>query len=148
MVATRSTVRKSALKAGFRSGLEQDNARHLEKHGVDFEYESTKIKYIAPPKTYTPDIKLWNGIFIETKGRFMPCDRTKHLLLKEQHPELDIRFVFSNSNTKLSKRSKATYADWCNKHGFKYADGLVPVEWMKEKPKCGRGALLQSLGKP
>jgi len=135
MVATRSTVRKSALKAGFRSGLEQDNAKHLQAHKTPFKYEEAKIRYVSRPHTYKPDFELWNGIFIETKGRFMPCDRTKHLLLKEQHPELDIRFVFSNSNTKLSKRSKATYADWCNKHGFKYADGLVPVEWMKEKPK-------------
>ncbi len=131
MVATRSTVRKQALKAGFRSGLEQDNAAYLRKNKVDFTYEEDKIKYITKPRTYTPDFVLGNGVIIETKGRFMPSDRTKHLLIKEQHPELDIRFVFSNSKTRLSKRSRTTYGQWCDKHGFQYADKIIPLEWTK-----------------
>ena len=131
MVATRSTVRKQALKAGYRSGLEQDNAAYLRKNNVDFTYEEDKIKYITKPRTYTPDFVLGNGVIIETKGRFMPSDRTKHLLIKEQHPELDIRFVFSNSKTRLSKRSRTTYGQWCDKHGFQYADKIIPLEWTK-----------------
>ena len=131
MVATRSTVRKQALKAGFRSGLEQDNAAYLRKNNVDFTYEEDKIKYITKPRTYTPDFVLGNGVIIETKGRFMPSDRTKHLLIKEQHPELDIRFVFSNSKTRLSKRSKTTYGQWCDKRGFQYADRIIPLDWTK-----------------
>lgn len=131
MVATRSTVRKQALKAGFRSGLEQDNAAYLRKNNIDFTYEEDKIKYITKPRTYTPDFVLGNGVIIETKGRFMPSDRTKHLLIKEQHPELDIRFVFSNSKTRLSKRSRTTYGQWCDKHGFQYADRIIPLEWTK-----------------
>jgi hypothetical protein len=130
MAPPRSRLRRSALKAGFRSGLEQDNAKHLERLGCDFEYETFKVKYVAKPKTYTPDFKLANGIIVETKGRFVPSDRAKHLLIKEQYPELDIRFVFSNSKTKLNKGSKTTYGDWCIKHGFKYADGLIPKDWI------------------
>ena len=135
-------VRAAALKAGFRSGLEQDNAAWLKKHGVGFEYEKSKIKYVTQPHTYTPDFVLANGIIIETKGRFLGKDRTKHLLIKKQHPGLDIRFVFSNSSKKLSKVSKTTYAGWCKKHGFRYADKLVPESWMLEgktkyrKNKC------------
>ncbi len=131
MVATRSTVRKQALKAGFRSGLEQDNAAYLRKNNIDFTYEEDKIKYITKPRTYTPDFVLGNGVIIETKGRFMPSDRTKHLLIKEQHPELDIRFVFSNSKTRLSKRSRTTYGQWCDKNGFQYADRIIPLDWTK-----------------
>ena len=131
MVATRSKVRKQALKAGFRSGLEQDNAAYLRKNKVTFTYEEDRIKYITKPRTYTPDFVLGNGVVIETKGRFMPSDRTKHLLIKEQHPELDIRFVFSNSRTRLSKRSKTTYGQWCEKHGFQYSDKIIPLEWTK-----------------
>ncbi len=133
MATTHRGLRKSALKAGFRSGLEQDNAKLLDAHGVAYTYEKDKISYIAKPKTYTPDFVLGNGIIIETKGRFMPSDRTKHLLIKDQHPELDIRFVFSNSKTKLSKRSKTTYGDWCERHGFQYTDRLIPLKWTKEK---------------
>jgi hypothetical protein len=50
-------------------------------------------------------------------------------LVKQQHPELDIRFVFTSSKSKISKNSKTTYADWCIKHGFKYSDKIIPDEW-------------------
>jgi len=129
----RRQLRQSALKAGFRSGLEQDNSKHLERHNVDYEYEKHKIKFVSKARTYTPDFRLSNGVIIETKGRFIPSDRTKHLLIKEQHPDLDIRFVFGNSNQRLSKTSSTTYGGWCERHGFLYADGLIPVEWTKER---------------
>ena len=127
-------VRQRAIRAGFRSGLEQDNARRLKELGDNFTYEEERIKYIPKPKTYIPDFRLSNGIYIETKGRFLPSDRTKHLLIKEQHPDMEVRFVFSNSRSKLSKKSKTTYGDWCEKHGFKYADMKIPAKWVKEKP--------------
>jgi hypothetical protein len=56
-------------------------------------------------------------------------DRKKHLLIREQYPNLDIRFVFTNSKAKINKGSKTTYADWCDKNSFKYADKLIPKEW-------------------
>ena len=70
-------------------------------------------------------------IIIETKGRFVTADRQKHILIKEQHPELDIRFLFQNARSRISKTSRTTYADWCRKHGFLFADKVVPEEWLK-----------------
>ncbi len=131
MGVTYSRLRQSALRAGYRSGLEQDNAKHLKNNGTAFQYEKFKIKFVAKARTYTPDFMLSNGIIIETKGRFMPSDRTKHLLIQQQHPDLDIRFVFSSSKTRLSKVSSQTYGGWCIKHGFMYADRLIPLSWMK-----------------
>ena len=72
------------------------------------------------------------ALVIETKGRFVTADRQKHLLVKEQHPDFDVRFVFQNSRARISKTSKTTYAAWCEKHGFKYADKCVPAEWLTE----------------
>ena len=69
-------------------------------------------------------------IFIETKGLFTSADRAKMRLVKEQHPKVDIRFVFSNSKNKISKISKTTYAMWCKKYGFKYADKHIPKDWL------------------
>lgn len=132
MAAPRSKLRKSALKAGFRSGLELDNAKHLDAHNTSYQYEKLKVPFTPKPRTYNPDFQLANGIIIETKGRFIPSDRSKHLLIQQQHPELDIRFVFSWSGTRLSAISKTTYGGWCDKHGFLYADGLIPVAWMRE----------------
>ena len=76
-----------------------------------------------------------NGIIVETKGRFTPADRQKHLLVQKQFPELDIRFVFSNPNQKINKGSKTSYAMWCEKNGFLYAKGLIPKEWLMEPAK-------------
>lgn len=120
----------------FRSGLEKRTAAYLKKLKIKFEYEKMRIKWQDLRfKTYTPDFVLDNGIIIETKGRFIYSDRTKHLMVKAQHPEHDIRFVFSNPNQKLYKGSKTTYGDWCEKNGFKYAKEIIPVEWTKEKKR-------------
>ena len=125
------------MKYGYRSGLEDKVSDQLKKSGVEFSYETFKIKWtLLEHKTYTPDFILPNGIIVETKGRFVTADRKKHLLVREQHPELDIRFVFSNSKAKISKGSKTSYADWCNKNKFQFADKLIPQEWLDEVPKC------------
>lgn len=120
---------------GFRSGLEGSIAAQIKAAVGHVEYETTKITYTKPERkaTYTPDFPLPNGIIVETKGRFLTADRQKHLLIKEQHPEIDIRFVFSRSASPIYKGSKTTYADWCKHHGFKYADKLIPPAWFKEK---------------
>jgi hypothetical protein len=122
------------LKYGFRSGLEAVTARDLEERNIPVVYERFSLEYIWPPvgSRYTPDFVLPNGIIVETKGRFTVDDRKKHLLVKEQHPRIDIRFVFSNPNARISKRSKTTYAAWCAKHGFKYAARSVPQAWIDE----------------
>ncbi len=127
------TKRQAARIKGYRSGLEEDVDKHLIDRGVNGEYEQHKIAYIKPATQhkYTPDFKLPSGVYVETKGRFVTADRKKHLLIKEQYPELDIRFVFQNANNKLSKKSKTTYADWCNKHGFVYAEKTIPDSWLK-----------------
>lgn len=125
------------LKYGFRSGLEERVANQLSSHEVKYTYEEKKVKYIIPETVhyYTPDFVLENGIIIETKGRFVLEDRKKHLYIRKQHPELDIRFVFTNPLAKIRKGSKTTYADWCEKNGFKYAKGLIPKEWLEEEEK-------------
>ena len=132
-MATTSERRIHAIKNGYRSGLEDDIAKDLKDRGVEFEYEKLKVRWqLLENKTYTPDFKLPNGIIIESKGRFVQADRKKHLIIQDQHPFLDIRFVFSNSKAKLYKGAKSTYGDWCNKHGFLYADKRIPDEWLTQ----------------
>ncbi|RWI06790.1 MAG: hypothetical protein EOQ89_03410 [Mesorhizobium sp.] len=122
------------LRQGFRSGLEEINARHLEAHGVEVRFETIKVPYVVPEtrRTYTPDFPLPNGIIVETKGKLEPKDRAKHLFIKLQHPDLDIRFVFQRPHDKIVKGSKTTYAMWAEKYGFKWATRVIPVDWLKE----------------
>lgn len=129
---------KGIARAGaYRSGLEDKVSKQLESKGIAFDYEIWKIPYTIPESfhIYTPDFLLPNGIFIETKGLWDSDDRKKHQLIREQYPELDIRLVFSSSRSKLYKGSKTSYAEWCEKRGILFADKLIPVEWLKEKPK-------------
>ena len=130
------TPTKMGIAHGYRSGLEDRISEQLKSLGVDFTYELLKLKYeVNETRTYTPDFKLPNGIIVESKGRFVAADRKKHLLVKQQHPTLDIRFVFSNSKAKISKGSKTSYADWCNKNNFLFAEKLIPKEWIDEPSK-------------
>jgi hypothetical protein len=129
----RKRFNAAALKAGYRSGFEDDVAKELKSKGVEFTYEKEKIKWVdLKVRTYTPDFVLGNGIIIETKGRFVANDRRKHKEIKKQFPDLDIRFVFYNSRSKLYKGAKSSYADWCDKYGFKYADKSIPDAWLQE----------------
>lgn len=129
--------RKAGGVTSYRSGLEDKIAAQIEASGLPVVFERFKLNYIKPESKhiYTCDFILPNGIMIESKGLFDTEDRKKHLLIKEQYPTLDIRFVFSRSATKLYKGSKTTYADWCLKYGFKFADKLIPKEWFKESKR-------------
>ena len=130
-----SKARSNAIKHGYRSGFEHKVADQLKEANTNFEYETTVIDYVKPEThhKYTVDFTLPNGILIETKWRWVLEDRKKHLLIKEQHPELDIRIVFQNPNGKIRKGSKTTYAEWCEKHGIQWANKEIPSEWMSEK---------------
>ena len=129
-------ARRNALKYGYRSGLEHTVSIYLKERNYKFMYEEIKIECEdLAYRTYTTDFVLDNGIMIETKGLFTTADRRKHLAVKKQHPKLDIRFVFTNSRTKLRKGAKSNYGEWCIKHGFRYYDRIIPEDWLKEKGK-------------
>jgi hypothetical protein len=129
-----ASSKQAGVKHGWRSGLEERVAEQLDQLGVEYTYEKLKLKYIRPASEhiYTPDFVLANGIIVETKGRFLLADRMKHIMVKKHNPDVDIRFVFSNSNARISKTSKTTYAMWCRKNGYKFADKTIPEEWINE----------------
>lgn len=143
---TRKSTKKSlsasevGLKHGFRSGLEDATAVNLEARGVSFTYENEKLPYVIPETrhTYTPDFHLKSllpgvkDIIVETKGKFEPADRKKHIFVRAANPNRDIRFLFNRSKSPIRKGSKTTYAMWCEENGFKYADKVVPQEWLEE----------------
>lgn len=120
----------------YRSGLEDRLVEFLSGIQKEVRYEKLKIEWEdLRYRTYTPDFLLDNGIIIEAKGQFDSEDRHKHKCVRRQHPELDIRFVFSNSRAKLYKGAKSTYADWCDKNKFKWSHRTIPEEWLNEKGK-------------
>ena len=135
MARKKSKARANAIKHGYRSCFEHKVSEKLTEEKIKFGYEVTQINYIKPEThhIYTVDFTLPNGILVETKGRWVLEDRKKHLLIKKQHPKLDIRIVFQNPNGKIRKGSKTTYADFCNKHEIPWSDKEIPQSWINEK---------------
>ena len=125
--------KRSQRTSNYRSGFEAKLAHQLQRGGVSFQYESIKLEY-TKTATYTPDFILPNGIIIEAKGLWTVEDRKKHLLIREQHPHLDIRLVFMCASNKIRKGSDTTYAHWCDKKGIKYANQSIPKSWLSQQP--------------
>lgn len=125
--------RRSQRTSNYRSGFEATLANQLKRGGVSFQYETLKLEY-TKTATYTPDFILPNGIIIEAKGLWTVEDRTKHLLVKAQHPHLDIRLVFMNAFNKIRKGSNTTYAAWCEKKNIQYANKTIPKLWLSQPP--------------
>lgn len=135
------------LEPSFRSQLERGIAEQLVAAGIPVNFEKMKIKYTAPSKehTYTPDFTA-GDIVIEAKGAFgygahsakfgggdPTRERQKLLLVKAQHPDLDLRIVFQRAATKIRKGSPTSYAMWADANGIPWADkGAIPPEWIKE----------------
>ena len=142
-----ATKRRARHPVTYRSGLEDAVAEQLREHGVKARYEEYVVPYTKPEKEhkYTPDFVLPNGLVIEIKGIWDTADRQKHKLVAAQHPDLEIRFVFSNSRAKIGKKSKTTYAMYCEANGWKYADKCIPVEWFNERPRKKWVAAIQRL---
>ena len=121
---------KNKTEPKFRSKLEEKVASLLEGLGVSYEYESTKVPYTIQ-HNYTPDFVLPNYVHLEAKGYWAAEDRRKILAVKKDNPELDLRMVFQSPYNKISKRSKTTYAQWCDKHDIPWtAYHEVPLEWL------------------
>ncbi len=114
----------------FRSGLEEKVADLFVDLGVKYEYESTKIPYVIQ-HNYTPDFVLPNGVWIECKGYWDSTDRRKIKSVKQQHPEIDLRMVFQSPYNKISKKSKTTYAKYCEKIGIPWTTYTnIPIDWL------------------
>ena len=121
-----------------RSKLEIKLADILNETGNLWAYEVTKIPYTIPETkhNYTVDFTLGNGVLLEGKGYLSDHqERHKYVLLKQQYPDIDLRFVFDNPN-KLCGGTKMTHGKWADKYQFKWC-GIKDTEqitsWIKEQ---------------
>jgi hypothetical protein len=121
-----ASTSKKPLK--FKSGFEEDfHAKYPQ-----LEYEQDKIKY-KTDHTYTPDWKIRENTYIETKGYWNGAGRAKTLRVLQQNPDIILYLVFMNPNNKLNRRSNTTYAEFCDEHGIPWATiDTIPEEWFKD----------------
>ena len=121
---------KEKKEPKFRSNLEKNIADLLTGLGVSYEYESEKLSYTIE-HNYTPDFVLPNYTYLEAKGYWSPEDRRKILNVKKSNPEIDLRMVFQSPYNTISKKSKTTYAKWCERHDIPWSSYQeIPIEWL------------------
>ena len=121
---------KKKKTSKYKSGLEEQVAKLLEGLGVTYEYESCKVPYTIQHH-YHPDFILPNHVHLETKGYWSAADRRKIAAVKRDNPELDLRMVFQAPYNKISKGSKTTYAQWCEKHEIPWTHFHdIPLDWL------------------
>ena len=79
MISSRR-ARFRGIKAGYRSGLEEDIADELTALGIPVVYETDRLPYTWPSRlsSYKPDFKLpkpGGFFYLETKGLWVTKDR-------------------------------------------------------------------------
>ena len=126
---------KTKKTSRYRSQLEEKVADLLIELGVTYDYETTKIAYTIP-HNYYPDFILPNGIILECKGYWEASDRRKIKSVKEQNPDIDLRMVFQSPFNTISKKSKTTYAQWCENQGIPWASFKnIPLDWLVDNDR-------------
>lgn len=133
-------------KAGIKvaSKFEIDVIDWLTDQQIEFEYEAEQLAYTTPVvkgvcpncghekviqrRTYTPDIRLADGSFIEVKGKFPPNKRSLLKAVIQAHPDRVFRFVFYNDPF-LTKRKANRLSDWARQAG---------ADWHIWNPKGGK----------
>ena len=107
-------ARPRGKKTGiYKSQLE---ARFAADFKLEYEPDSFKYEIPATMHSYTPDWKISETCYIETKGFLGAKDRQKLLYIKEQHPKVIVALVFQK-DLKLGERL-GTCLSWAKKHGF------------------------------
>jgi len=113
----------------YKSGFERSIVANLEMRGVEFTYEELRLPYTLQGE-YRPDFVIKSsGIIVEAKGLLDRDSKRKMRAVKDQHPELDIRFLFQYADKKIPG-SKQTHGEWAKRNGFPFAEGEIPEEWL------------------
>jgi hypothetical protein len=114
----------------FKSGFERSLAANLRSRGLKFKYESAEVPYILE-RNYFPDFEMVDyGFFIEAKGLLDRDSKAKMLAVKKQNPKIDIRFVFMKADKRIPG-TKQTHAEWADRNGFPWAEGVAPDDWFE-----------------
>lgn len=160
--ALKQALEDAEIEKSYRSGLEKKIAAQLDAAGIKYGYETVTIPYEVPARMakYLSDFPVdfvikrddgsFEGIVIEGKGHFgannygskfsnmkanSATERQKFVLLKRQHPKLDIRFVFSRASAPIYKGSPTTHAKWAEDQGFLWCEKVIPASWIAEIKK-------------
>lgn len=105
----------------YRSKFEGRVAKALKSLKKKFKYEARVLRYTIPSRVarYTPDFEL-KAVTLEVKGYLDAADRKKMLLVREQHPDERIVFIFQKPHQICSGLKELTHAQWAEKNGYEW----------------------------
>jgi len=129
------------IQKAFRSKSEERLANMLDAMEIPYEYEppNKKVSYrVERDAKYLPDFIVGNDIILEVKGYLTSSDRAKYLRIQRCNVFLDLRFVFDRPQNTLNKKSKTTYAQWADSHGFLWYDKHTIGKLLEELQPNGR----------
>lgn len=119
---------------GYRSKFEANIAEQLDKSGVRYGYEVSRIFY-GRGQYYVPDFTLYypdgSEFYIEAKGWIDRKAHEKMVRVRDYHTHLDLRFVFQNGKTRVANL-KSNVCQWSSRLHFRWAVGEVPDQWIAE----------------
>ena len=116
-----------------RSKLEDEVEQALLDRGLSPKYEPDKFDYTLH-RQYCPDFKIGEDInvYIEVKGWWPSSERMKFLSVIRNNPELRIFVALQRPNQRLSKQSKTTLAQWCQKQGINWSPIPIPPDFIDQ----------------
>ncbi len=93
--------------------------------GPDYQYEALAERCTTIEHTYLADFTCFDTkTIVETKGFWPPDDRRKvPEAVQKQNPDWTIIMEFTNPKKTISKTSRTTYAEWCERHGLQWRQG-------------------------
>jgi hypothetical protein len=118
---------------GKRSKNEEVVAEALGLTGHPFSYESVKLPYVKQ-HSYLPDFTLHNHrCHVECKGYWPAEDRAKMLAVARCNPDVIVVMVLIKPELTISKASKTTYSQWCDRHGIPWCSFSNDPALLKER---------------
>ena len=109
----------------YRSKLEKKI--HEANPYLEYEPKRCKLEYYRPHVYQTDFVDPEEpNVYYEAKGYFRSGEARKYVMIQEQHPDIEIIFIFQNPFNKMpgaKKRKDGTFltmAEWADKHGFRY----------------------------
>ena len=120
--------RKPVDPCGFRSTTELRVAQQFQDEGVPYTYETDRLGY-SLKRNYTPDFKI-GDVFVEVKGYWPPSDRAKLLAVFKSNPETMLFVALERPALTISKKSKTTYAQWCDNNRIPWCPVPIPQQFL------------------
>ena len=134
MYSSYNAARKKRKRGEFKGKLEEQINQSLLDQGLEISYEKERFDYYLK-RFYTPDFLVKGNAFdfwIEVKGYWPSSKRTQFLAVLRNHPTLDIFVALQSPHQRISKQSRTTYCQWCEKYGVAWCPTPIPEDFLNQ----------------